>query len=109
MHLIRRLKSTFNLVLGNTPVIGLPISTIIYYVALGNPGRNTWYGKDTWYVYAHAFACCRIMCLRQSSLIGTMSEMAYDSRERIPGIWYYWVRYPLGTHIPVKTTVKDNK
>jgi len=71
MHIIRRLSTTYEFVLGNTPIIGVPVYAIAYYVALGNPGRNTWY------VYAYASACYRLLGVRHSSLTGTISKAAY--------------------------------
>jgi len=111
MHLIRRLTTSFKLVLGNTPIIDVPVYTIAYYVALGNMGTV---GGCVWHTRVYHFICCRLLCTQaHSSTQGFITEYAYlcygvccvyfgYNVSCVSGVGHKKVIYPIGTHIPLK-------
>jgi len=100
MHLIRRLKSSFKFVPGNRRLIGLPVLTIHYYVALGNMGD---FGRGVWRTRLYHFICCRLLCLRtvcrSTQCLLTRHGYYALSMSIFSGFVYKGTTYPVGTHI----------
>jgi len=100
MHLTRRITSTFEFVLGNTPIIEVPVFTIAYYVALGNVGGKRWHA---WHTHVYHFICCRLMGLDFPchSTKGFLNMFTYYKPRMsiFSGFEYRRKVYPAGTHI----------
>jgi len=98
MHLIRHVKTSFEFVLNNEPIVGMPLG-LIHYLA------GSCYNNNVWLGYANCFIWCRLLSLQcpfPRGVIVHQRALFYNCPDTVSSILCDSVMYPIGTHIPVK-------